>query len=55
VARSRRERWRQGVADGEFGHGSPQPVIRREDAVVAVAMLAWRRDQVGEAVEEFVG
>jgi hypothetical protein len=30
-------------------------MIRREDAVVAVAMLAWRRDQVGEAVEQFVG
>ncbi len=54
-ALSRRERVRRRVADRERGDGGAEPVIQREDAVVPVPVLAWRRDQVGEAVEQFVG
>ena len=33
----------------------PERMIGREDPVVTMPMLAWGRDQVGEAVEQFVG
>ena len=54
-ARRQRETRRGGVADCERGDGGSQAVIRCEDSVVLVPVPPWRRDQVGEAVEEFVG
>ena len=40
------------VADGQRRDGGAEGVIRGEHTVVAVAMPAWRRHEIGQAVEE---
>jgi hypothetical protein len=40
------------VADGERRDGRPQRVVRREDAVIAVPVLARLRDQIRKPIEE---
>ena len=61
-ALSRRERGRGdaarirmasgGVADRERGDGSPQRVIRGEDAVVAMPVPSWWGHEIGKPVQE---
>ena len=59
AACSRRERGRRcgagpsgRVADGQRRDGRAQGMIRRKHPVVAMAMPAWRRDEVGESIEK---
>jgi hypothetical protein len=40
------------IPDGECRHGPPELVIRRKDAVIRVPVLARRRDEIREPVEE---
>jgi len=40
------------IPDRQSGDGPPQRVIRREDSVIAVPVLARLRDEIGEPVEE---
>ena len=40
------------VPDGERRDRSAQPVIRRTHSVVTVPVLARRRDQIGEPIQE---
>ena len=40
------------VADRQSRDGRPQRVIRRKHPVIAMPVLAWLRDQIGEPVEE---
>jgi len=39
------------IPDGQCRKGFPEPMIRREHAVVAMPMLPRRRDQIGEPVQ----
>jgi len=41
-----------GVADRERGDGSPQRVIRGEDAVVAMPVPSWWGHEIGKPVQE---
>jgi len=43
---------RADIPDRQSGDGPPQRVIRREDAVIPVPVLARLRDEIGEPIEE---
>jgi hypothetical protein len=40
------------VPDRQSGDGPPQRVIRREDSVIPMPVLARLRDEIGEPIEE---
>ncbi len=40
------------VPDRQRRDGRAQRVVRRKDAVIAVPVPAWLRDEIGEPVEE---
>jgi len=40
------------IPDRQCRDGRPQRVVRREDAVIAMPVLAWLRDQIRKPIQE---